>query len=87
MILSNCGGGGGNSYGSDGKTTTGSSTSNPSSGIHARASTFGLTGDAAFDSLTQGSKWSLDSGQKLQIAITNGTSGESFNPIGLFEQR
>ena len=51
MILSNCGGGGGNSYGSDGKTTTGSSTSNPSSGNHARASTFRLTDDTAFDML------------------------------------
>ena len=39
IILSKCGGGGGNSYGSDGKTTTGSSTSNLSSGNHARAST------------------------------------------------
>ncbi len=87
MILSNCGGGGGNSYGSDGKTTTGSSTSNPSSGNHARASTFSLAGDTAFDSLTQGSKWKLEPGEKLQIVIANGTSGESVNPIGLFEQR
>jgi len=87
MLLTNCGGGGETSYGSDGKTFTGSSNSNPNAENHARASTFGLIGDTAFDSLTQGSKWSLESGQKLQIAIANGTSGESFNPIGLFQQR
>ena len=29
----------------------------------------------------------MEPGEKLQIAIANGTSGESFNPIGLFEQR
>ena len=29
----------------------------------------------------------MEPGEKLQIEIANGTSGESFNPIGLFEQR